>query len=135
MRVHTFPKDICPKVNEISRLEYELAYYDSAVHRFNHYTKTTPPLMAYVMYYISDHQPPTSYIDNLSSSAFVLTDRKRSKTDLDLKLDKKVNLGILIVGFQTNEQSKRLWSAYLMIKSYSRCVYIGVGWMGHDVGL
>ena len=26
------PKGICPKVNVIARLEYELAYYDSAVH-------------------------------------------------------------------------------------------------------
>ena len=26
-------------MNVIARLEYELAYYDSAVHRFNHYTK------------------------------------------------------------------------------------------------
>ena len=33
---HTFPKGICPKVNVIAWLEYELAYYDSAVHRFNH---------------------------------------------------------------------------------------------------
>ena len=41
--VHTFPKGICPKVNVIARLEYELAYYDSAVHRFNHYTTRTPP--------------------------------------------------------------------------------------------
>ena len=40
--VHTFPKDICPKVNVIAWLEYELSYYDSAVHRFNHYTKRTP---------------------------------------------------------------------------------------------
>ena len=32
--VHTFPKGISPKVNVIVRLEYELAYYDSAVHRF-----------------------------------------------------------------------------------------------------
>ncbi len=24
-------------------LEYELAYYDSEVHRFNHYTTRTPP--------------------------------------------------------------------------------------------
>ena len=39
--VHTFPKGICPKVNVIARLEYELAYYDSAVHRFNHYTTRT----------------------------------------------------------------------------------------------
>ena len=36
--VHTFPKDIRPKVNVIARLEYELDYYDSAVNRFNHYT-------------------------------------------------------------------------------------------------
>ena len=35
-------KGICPKVNIIARLEYELAYYDSAVHRFNHYTTRTP---------------------------------------------------------------------------------------------
>ena len=33
--VHTFPKGICPKVNAI-------AYYDSAVQRFNHYTTRTP---------------------------------------------------------------------------------------------
>ena len=41
--VHIFPKGICPKVNVIARLEYELTYYDSAVHRFNHYTTRTPP--------------------------------------------------------------------------------------------
>ena len=35
--VHTFPKGIYPKANVIARLEYELVYYDSAVHRFNHY--------------------------------------------------------------------------------------------------
>ena len=39
---HTFPKGIWPKVNVIARLEYELDYYDSAVHRFNHYTTITP---------------------------------------------------------------------------------------------
>ena len=39
--VRTFPKGICPKVNVIARLEYELAYYDSAVHPFNHYTTRT----------------------------------------------------------------------------------------------
>ena len=41
--VHTFPKDICPKVNVIARLEYGLAYYNSAVYHFNHYTTRTPP--------------------------------------------------------------------------------------------
>ena len=39
--VHTFPKCICPKVNIIARLEFELAYYNSAVQRFNHYTMRT----------------------------------------------------------------------------------------------
>ena len=37
------PKSICPKVNVIVRLEYELGYYDSAVHRFNHYTTSPLP--------------------------------------------------------------------------------------------
>ena len=40
--VHTFPKGICPKVNVIARLENELAYYNSTVHRFNNYTTRTP---------------------------------------------------------------------------------------------
>ena len=43
MGVHTFPESICSKLNVIARLEYELAYYDSGVHRFNHYTTRTPP--------------------------------------------------------------------------------------------
>ena len=38
----TFPDGICPKVN-MKQLKYELAYYDSAVQRFNHYTARTPP--------------------------------------------------------------------------------------------
>ena len=42
--VHIFPKGICPEVNVIARLEFELAYYDSVVHRFNHYiTMFAPP--------------------------------------------------------------------------------------------
>ena len=30
-------------MNVIARLEYEFAYYNSAIHRFNHYTTRTPP--------------------------------------------------------------------------------------------
>ena len=41
--IHTFTKGICPKVNAMARLEFELAYYDSAVQRFNQYTTRTPP--------------------------------------------------------------------------------------------
>ena len=32
-------------MNVIARLEYELAYYDSAVHRFNHYTDASLALL------------------------------------------------------------------------------------------
>ena len=53
--VHTFPKGICPKVNVIARLEFELAYYDFAVHRFNHYTTRTPPKAAGI-----DNKTPTN---------------------------------------------------------------------------
>ena len=58
--VHTFPKGICPKVNVIAPLEYELAYYDSAVHRFKHYTTRTPSevkelRLLYVSIYIFVH--------------------------------------------------------------------------------
>ena len=35
----------------IARLEYELAYYDSAVHRFNHYTTRTPPCLVSVRWH------------------------------------------------------------------------------------
>ena len=41
--VHTFPNSICVKVNKIAELEFELAYYDSVVQRFNHYTTNIPP--------------------------------------------------------------------------------------------
>ena len=37
-------------MNIIARLEFELAYYDSAVHRFNHYTTRTPPSLQTVKY-------------------------------------------------------------------------------------
>ena len=54
--VHTFPKGICPKVNVILRLEYELANYDSTVHHFNHYTTRTPPKSGLYLY--KHKQPP-----------------------------------------------------------------------------
>ena len=40
--VYTFRKGICQKVNIIARPKIEVAYYDSAVHRLNHYTTRTP---------------------------------------------------------------------------------------------
>ena len=41
MGVHTFPKGICPKVNVIAQLEFELGYYDSTVQHFSYYTTRT----------------------------------------------------------------------------------------------
>ena len=37
-------------MNVIARLEYKLAYYDSAVHCFNYYTPRTPPCKTCVEY-------------------------------------------------------------------------------------
>ena len=34
-------------MNVIARLEFELTYYDSAIHRFSHYTTKTPPILIY----------------------------------------------------------------------------------------
>ena len=42
-----FPRGICPKVNVIARLEFELAFYDFAVHHFNYYTTRTHPDMTW----------------------------------------------------------------------------------------
>ena len=41
---HTFPNGICPKVNVIARLEFEIANYDSRIHRFIYYTTKTSPV-------------------------------------------------------------------------------------------
>ena len=44
-RVHTFLMGIYRKANVITRWVFELAYYDAAVQRFNHYATMTPPFM------------------------------------------------------------------------------------------
>ena len=41
--VHTFAKGICPKVNIILQLQFEFAYYDFTIQRFNNYTARTLP--------------------------------------------------------------------------------------------
>ena len=45
----SFPKGICPKVNVIAWLEYELAYYDSVSQRVNHYAMRTHPIILGVL--------------------------------------------------------------------------------------
>ena len=40
--LRTFPNCIIPKVNEIARLEFELAYFVAVVSDFHHYTIRNP---------------------------------------------------------------------------------------------
>ena len=74
-------------MNLIARLEYELAYYDFAVHRFNHYTTRATPerespwkdLSMYLLYshpttYLTDSYQrltPTSLFGFQNSTAFI----------------------------------------------------------------
>ena len=60
---HTFPKCICPKINVIARLEYELACYDSAVQCFNHYTTKTTFLMGRIWPKVNFKQSKGGLID------------------------------------------------------------------------
>ena len=67
--VHSFPKGICPKVNIIARLEYELTYYDSGVRRFNHTPRGHPPTfisLSFCLFFISfsfpSNPPPFKYL-------------------------------------------------------------------------
>ena len=46
MKFLQFPEGICLKVNVIARLEFELAYYDSAVQHFKRYTTGTFPVLS-----------------------------------------------------------------------------------------
>ena len=64
-------------MNVIARLEYELAYYDSAVHRFNHYTTRTPLsskvevlilLFTFILFYSVVSRD--SKVDNFANSLF-----------------------------------------------------------------
>ena len=64
-------------MNVIARLKYELAYYDSAVHRFNHYTTRTPPLIfvctelnGYVRYLIFKKVSDHLFLHNLKLQLF-----------------------------------------------------------------
>ena len=80
-------------MNVIARLEYELAYYDSAVHRFNHYTTRTPitprghPILKVVVrkrtslydcsfelaYYNNKIRHVSHYFTNIPTFIFILT--------------------------------------------------------------
>ena len=42
MEVHIFPRDICPKVNVIAQVEFELVYCNIAVLHVSHYVTETP---------------------------------------------------------------------------------------------
>ena len=67
--VYIFPKGICLKVNVIAQLEYELAYYNSAVHRFNHYTTRTPFPVIGIQHSCIQHAY-TTYIYTVSATSY-----------------------------------------------------------------
>ena len=48
--VHTLPKGIWPIVNVTERLEFELAYYNSAGQCFSHYTTSTSPRKEFIIF-------------------------------------------------------------------------------------
>ena len=61
-------------MNVIARLEYELAYYDSAVHRFNHYTMIcSKRRIDAEMKKVTDIFLRNGYPDNVISSSIRLT--------------------------------------------------------------
>ena len=46
--VHTFPKGIIQKVNEIMKLSFELAYFKVTVNHLSYYLTGTPPEVSYL---------------------------------------------------------------------------------------
>ena len=66
--VHTFPEGICPKGNIKAQLEFELAYYDSAVQHFNHFTTRTPPNCAWVKGVEFEHLQPYTFMQMICIS-------------------------------------------------------------------
>ena len=81
-------------MNVIARLEYELAYYDSAVHRCNHYTTRTPhfilrevtltlrPNVVNIPSEIEPKIPTFRQTSNLPSSAYPSLHYKHADTRL-----------------------------------------------------
>ena len=51
-KVHVFPKGISPNMNVIARLEFELAYYDVAVHHISLSPNKDSPLAKYIEAYV-----------------------------------------------------------------------------------
>ena len=105
--VHTFPKGICPKVNIIARLENELAYYDSAVHRFNHNTMRTPPIMYEYNFFL--------ICQTISFSLFILIVMLMKGSLTDFLLSQDWIQGHFIVGGihesrLTRDRDKNAWS-------------------------
>ena len=45
--IHSFSNGLCPKVNVMAQMKYELAYYDIAVQYVSHSTTGPPPVFYY----------------------------------------------------------------------------------------
>ena len=99
--VPTFTKGICPKVNVIMKLEFELAYYDSVIHCFNHYTTRTTPSFCWLNSLINSSckisMLTTKFMINISnfSSIKCLCDM----TDVYFNKLKSINSSYLVMSF------------------------------------
>ena len=118
---HAFPKGICPKVNETALLEFEPAYYDFAVQRFNHYS--TEWSKSRHFYILSDFSNLRFLSLTLSISFFLFLSLSLSlyiyiyMYDLFLKRDRVYNPGIEYIyeshKKRTREQFPRQSSAII----------------------
>ena len=70
----TFSKCICPKLNVIVRLEFELAYYDVVVENVNYYSTGTFPKTSKINLFDLEGKTQSDKIDtiDLNYQGFVL---------------------------------------------------------------
>ena len=66
--VDTFSKNICPKVDMITQVEFELAYYDVAVQHLRNNYKETPPRIFVMVKKVSKQILTESHIYTISLS-------------------------------------------------------------------
>ena len=82
-------------MNVIARLEYKLAYYDSAVHRFNHYTTRTPPNIVSFNFrtlsIINSLPKLTAYTVNLNTDIICIQEHRYYQSKLELKYNNTGN--------------------------------------------
>ena len=97
-------------MNIIARLEYELAYNDSAVHRFNHYTTRTPPVTTCIQQIFVDTGVLLTNVcrGDIVSSALVPTTCKGTQRG---QITRHANLAMKYIVFSTTRSDTSCQSA------------------------